>query len=109
MKTYSEFIQDALSVNEEYQDLTPEKEERVKKRVGELARDVQVQGERMKELKKKPFGGFRPRIKKEKEQIVKSARKKAKLVSNASDALIRTSTSRSAALQKRIQDLKNQS
>jgi hypothetical protein len=96
-------------VDEAYQDLTPEKEERVRNRVGELARDIQVQGARMKDLKKKPFGRFRPKVKKEKEEIVKSARKKANLVSNASDALIRTSTSRSATIQKRIQDLKNQS
>ena len=45
----------------------------------------------------------------EKEAILKSARKKQKLVQNASDALIRTSTSRSASIQKRIQDLKDQS
>ena len=41
--------------------------------------------------------------------ILESARKKQKLVQNASDALIRTSTSRSASIQKRIQDLKDRS
>lgn len=96
-------------VDEEYKDLTPEKEEKVKNRVGELARDIQVQGERMKDLKKKPFGKYRPKVKQEKEAILKSARKKQKLVQNASDALIRTSTSRSASIQKRIQDLKDRS
>lgn len=96
-------------LDEEYKDLTPEKEEKVKNRVGELARDIQVQGERMKDLKKKPFGKYRPKVKKEKEAIVKSARKKQKLVQNASDALIRTSISRSASIQKRIQDLKDRS
>jgi hypothetical protein len=96
-------------LDEEYKDLTPEKEERVKNRVGELARDIQVQSGRMKDLKKKPFGKYRPKVKQEKEAILKSARKKQKLVQNASDALIRTSTSRSASIQKRIQDLKDQS
>lgn len=60
----------------------------------------------MKELKKKPLGRFRPKVKKEKEEIVKSARKKAKQVRSASDALIDASISRSAKIQKRIQDLK---
>jgi len=96
-------------LDEEYKDLTPEKEERVKNRVGELARDIQVQSGRMKDLKKKPFGKYRPKVKQEKEAILKSTRKKQKLVQNASDALIRTSTSRSASIQKRIQDLKDQS
>jgi hypothetical protein len=96
-------------LDEEYKDLTPEKEERVKNRVGELVRDIQVQSGRMKDLKKKPFGKYRPKVKQEKEAILKSARKKQKLVQNASDALIRTSTSRSASIQKRIQDLKDQS
>jgi len=96
-------------LDEEYEDLTPEKEKKVKNRVGELARDIQVQGERMKDLKKKPFGKYRPKVKQEKEAIIKSARKKQKLVQNASDALIRTSTSRSASIQKRIQDLKDRS
>ena len=54
-------------VDEEYKDLTPEKEEKVKNRVGELARDIQVQSERMKDLNKKPFGKYRPKVKQEKE------------------------------------------
>jgi len=48
-------------------------------------------------------------VKKEKEAIVKSARKKAKQIRSASDALIDASTSRSASIQKRIQDLKGES
>jgi hypothetical protein len=98
-----------FEVREDFVPLTPEKEERVKKRVGELTRDIQVSGARMKELKKKPFGRFRPKVKQEKEAIVKSARKKAKQVRSASDALIDASTSRSAKIQKRIQDLKGES
>lgn len=98
-----------FEVREDFVPLTPEKEERVKQRVGELARDIQVSGARMKELKKKPFGRFRPKVKQEKEAIVKTAKKKAKQVRSASDALIDASTSRSAKIQKRIQDLKGES
>jgi hypothetical protein len=97
-----------FEVREDFVPLTPDKEEGVKKRVGELARDIQLQGARMKELKKKPLGRFRPKVKKEKEEIVKSARKKAKQVRSASDALIDASTSRSAKIQKRIEDLKGE-
>lgn len=93
-------------VYEEFKDLTPEKEERVKNRVGELFRDVQVQDVRMKELRKKPFGKYRPKVKKEKEAILKSMKKKQNLVQNASDALIRTDVSRKAKIVKRIHDIK---
>ena len=94
-------------VDEEFKDLTPEKEKRVTNRVGELARDLQVSAARMKELRKKPFAKYRPNVSREAQGIVKSARKKQKLVQNASDALIRTSISRSAALEKRRQELKD--
>jgi hypothetical protein len=93
-------------VYEEFKDLTPEKEERVKKRMGELARDIQVQGARMKELRNKPFVKYRPKVKQEMEAIVKSSRKKQNLVQNASDALIPTSADRSAKLLKRKEELK---
>lgn len=93
-------------VYEEFKDLTSEKEERVKNRMGELFRDVQVQDVRMKELRKKPFGKYRPEVKKEKEAILKSMKKKQKLVQNASDALITTSAGRSAKLLKRKEELK---
>lgn len=98
-----------FEVREDFVPLTPEKEERVEKRVGELARDIQVSGERMKKLKKKPLSRFRPKVKEEEEAIVKSVRKKAKQIRSASDALIDASTSRSASIQKRIQDLKGES
>ena len=91
---------------EEYKDLTPEKEERVKERVGELARGVQVKSARVKELRKKPFVKFRPKVKSEIQANIKSAKKDAKLVRNASDALIRTSVDRSAKIQKQIEDSK---
>ena len=100
-------IDEILNLIEEYKDLTPEKEERVKNRVGELARDIQVSGERMKELRAKPFAKHRRGIQKQAAEIIKNAKKKQNLVQNASDALIRTSTSRSAKIQKRIEDLKN--
>lgn len=113
-KTFSEFMTESYrhfvrQVDEDFVPLTPDKEKRVKQRVGELARDIQLQVARMKELKKKPLGRFRPKVKKEKKAIVKSARKKAKQVRSASDALIDASTSRSAKIQKRIQDLKGES
>lgn len=102
---YRHFVR---KVDEEFKDLTPEKEERVKNRMGELFRDVQVQDARMKELKKKPFGKYRPKVKKEKEAIVKSMKKKQKLVQNASDAVIRTGVSRQAKNRKRAEEIKQQ-
>lgn len=93
-------------LSEDFKDLTPDKEKRVKNRVGELARDIQVSGARMKDLNKKPFGKYRPKVKAEKESILKSARKKHKHVKNASDALVRTSISREAGIVKKMYDLK---
>jgi hypothetical protein len=50
-----EEILEVIELDEEYKDLTPEKEEKVKGRVGELARDIQLGAARVKELRKKPF------------------------------------------------------
>jgi hypothetical protein len=91
---------------EAYKDLTPEKEKRVKEKVGELARNVQLKSARVKDLRKKPFAKFRPGVKSEIKANIKSAKKDAKLVRNASDALTRTSIDRSAKMQKKIEDLK---
>jgi hypothetical protein len=102
---YRHFVR---KVDEEFKDLTPEKEERVKNRVGELFRDVQVQSARMEKLRKKPFAKYRPEVKKEMKTIVKSAKKKKQLVQNASDALIRTSVSRQAKNRKRAEEIKQQ-
>lgn len=102
---YRHFVR---KVDEEFKDLTPEKEERVKNRMGELFRDVQVNDARMKELRNKPFGKYRPKVKKKKEAIVKSSKKKQKLVQNASDALIRTQAGRNARTLRRIEDIKQQ-
>lgn len=102
---YRHFVR---KVDEEFKDLTPEKEERVKGRMGELFRDVQVQDARMKELKKKPFVKYRPKVKKEMVAIVKSMKKKQKLVQNASDAVIRTGVSRQAKNRKRAEEIKQQ-
>lgn len=85
---------------EEYKDLTPKKEKRVEKRVGELARNVQLKAARVKELRKKPLAKFRSGVKSEIKANVKSAKKDAKLVRNASDALIRTSVDRESKLMK---------
>lgn len=100
MKTYKDFILEA------FKDLTPEKEERVRNRVGELARNVQLKAARVKKLSKKPLAKFRPGVKSEITANIKSAKKDKKLVGNASDALIRTSIGRSARIQKKIEDLK---
>jgi hypothetical protein len=94
------------SIFEEFKDLTPEKESRVKNRVGELARDMEVSNARMNELKKKPLGKYRPKIKAEKEEIVSSARRKHNLIKNATDALIRTKVGRQASITKKIYDTK---
>lgn len=91
---------------EDFQDLTPDKEKRVKNRMGELTRDIQVLGARAKELRGKPLAKYRPGIKKDHSEIVKTAKKKANLARNAGDALIRTSTSRSAKIQHMINKLK---
>lgn len=100
-------ILEVIELDEEYKDLTPEKEERVKGRVGELARDIQVDAARVKELRNKPFARHRPGIQTQAAEIIKNAKKKQKLVQNASDALVRTSVNRSATIQKEIEDLKN--
>jgi hypothetical protein len=100
MKTYKDFIFEA------FKELTPEKEKKVKNRVGELVRRVQVNAASVKKLRKKPFANFRPKVKSEIEANIKSAKKGAKLVGNASDALIRTSVDRSAKMQNKIKDLK---
>lgn len=76
--------------------------------MGELFRDVQVQDARMKELKKKPFGKYSPKVKKEKVSILKSMKNKQKLVQNASDAVIRTGVSRQAKNRKRAEEIKQQ-
>jgi hypothetical protein len=93
-------------VKEEFRDLKPEQEQKVKKRVGELARTIQLHGARVKELDKKPFAKVRPGIRSQRKEIVSSAKKDANLLHNASNALIRTSVSRSAKQQKRIEDMK---
>lgn len=101
-----EEILEVIELDEEYKDLTPEKEERVKGRVGELARDIQVGAARVKELRSKPFAKHRPGIQKQAAELIKNVKKKHQLVQNASDALIRTSVSREAKGRKKIEDIK---
>jgi vacuolar-type H+-ATPase subunit H len=93
-------------VKEEFRDLKPEQEQKVEKRVGELARTIQLHRARVKELDQKPFAKVRPGIRSQRKKIVSSAKKDANLLHNASNALIRTSVSRSAKKQKRIEDMK---
>ncbi len=100
-------ILEIIEMDEGFVPLTPEKEKRVQNRVGELARDIQVDAARVKELRSKPFAKHRPGIQKQAAEIIKNAKKKQQLVRNASDALIDASTTRSAKIQKRIEDEKN--
>jgi hypothetical protein len=93
-------------VKEEFRDLKPEQEQKVEKRVGELARTIQLHRARVKELDQKPFAKVRPGIRSQRKEIVNSANKDANLLYKASNALIRTSVSRSAKKQKRIEDMK---
>jgi hypothetical protein len=101
-----EEILEVMELEEEFKDLTPEKEKRVQNRVGELARDIQLGAARVKELRNKPFARHRPGVQKQAAEIIKNVKNKHNLVQNASDALIRTSTSRSAKIQKEIEDRK---
>ena len=100
-------ILEIIEMDEGFVPLTPEKEKRVQNRVGELARDIQLDAARVKELRSKPFAKHRPGIQKQAAEIIKNAKKKQQLVRNASDALIDASTTRSAKIQKRIEDEKN--
>lgn len=95
-------------MHEEFVPLTPEKEEIVKNRVGQLARNIQLRGAKVKELRSKPFAKFRPGIKKEILSNVTSAKKEAGFVTNASNALIRSSVDREASARSKINKLKNQ-
>lgn len=102
-----EEILEVIGIDEGFKPLTPEKEKKVEKRVGELARDVQLSAARMKELRNKPFARHRPGIRRQAAEIIKNAKKKQQLVRNASDALIDASVTRSAKIQKEIEDRKN--
>lgn len=92
--------------NEDFKDLTPEKEKRVKNRMGELARDIQLNFARSKELDKEPLSKFRPGIQKQKSAIAKNVRKKLKLFQNARDAVVPTSVGRQASIQYKINQLR---
>jgi len=100
-------ILEVIEMDEGFKPLTPEKEARVQNRVGELARDIQLSAARVKELRNKPFAKHRPGIRKKAAEILKNAKKKQQLVRNASDALIDASVTRSANIQKQIEDGKN--
>lgn len=95
-------------MHEEFVPLTSEKEKRVQARVGELARNIQLRGAKVKELKSRPLARFRPGIKKDIASNVTSAKKEVGLVGKASDALIRSSVDREASARYKINKLKNQ-
>lgn len=96
-----------LDVYEGFIPLTPDKEKRVQNRVGELVRDIQVSAENVKSLRKKPFAKFRPKVIEKMTSNVSTAKKKQKLVQNASDALIRSSIDRQAAIKSKINKIKD--
>ena len=101
-------IEAYLGVYEEFVPLTPDKEEKVKKRVGELFRDIQVSAGNVKSLRKKPLAKFRPGVKKQISSNISTAKRKGNLVLNANDALIRSSVDREASARSKINQLKNQ-
>lgn len=96
-----------LDVYEGFVPLTPDKEKRVQNRVGELFRDIQVSAENVKSLRKKPFAKFRPKVKEKMASNISTAKKKQKLVQNASDALIRSSIDREATIKSKINKIKD--
>jgi hypothetical protein len=97
-----------LGVYEEFVPLTPDKEEKVKERVGELFRDIQLSSGNVKSLRKKPLAKFRPKVKNQISSNISTAKRKGKLVLNANDALIRSSVDREASARSKINQLKNQ-
>lgn len=96
-----------LDVYEGFVPLTPDKEKRVQNRVGELVRDIQVSAGNVKSLRKKPFVKFRPKVKEKIASNINTAKKKQKLVQNASDALIRSSIDREATIKSKINKIKD--
>lgn len=90
---------------EDFKPLTSKKEGRVKERLGDLAREVQELGANYNELGREPLAKFRPGIKKRRQKIANTIRKKARLSQNAADALTNTSISRSANIEFRRQEL----
>lgn len=102
-----ELIEAYLGIYEEFKPLTPDKEERVQNRVGELAREIQVSAGNVRSLRKKPFAKFRPEVKKQISSNISTAKRKQNLVQNASDSLIRTSVDREASTRSKINQLKN--
>lgn len=95
-------IEAYLGVYEEFVPLTPAKEKKVKERVGELFRDVQVSAGNVKSLRKKPLAKFRPGVKKQISSNISTAKRKGNLVLNANDALIRSSVDREASARFKI-------
>lgn len=101
-----EWVNDILK--EEFKDLTPDKEKRVRERMHGFFTDMQDKSKRMEALRKIPFGKYRPKVREEKAKIVRSATKTTKLMQNATDAVGRTIASRQAKQLRRMEDLKQQ-
>lgn len=93
---------------EGFKELDDHKAELVSGRHAQLASDILKNRDEVKRLSKKPFAKYRPDIKKRMRDIVSQAKHKHKLAQNASDALIKTSASKSAKIAKKIEDIKKQ-
>lgn len=102
---YRHFVR---KVDEEFKDLTPEKEQRVMRRMGELAKDVLDSHEKAIKLRNKPFAKHRPGVRRMATELLKNAKKKQRLAQNATDAISRTDASRRATNIHKQNQLKQQ-
>ena len=82
--------EELIELVEGFKPLDHEKEGLVHNKLDHLQRDMQVSHARIKELKRKPFSKFRPKVQAELQSVAKSALKKGNLAKNAATALIRT-------------------
>jgi hypothetical protein len=103
-------LQEAYSsiYTEEFKELDDYKTELVQGRHAQLASDILKNRDEVRRLSKKPFAKYRPGIKRKMRELVSQSKHKHKLAQNASDALIRTSVSKSAKISKKIEDLKKE-
>ena len=93
---------------EGFKELDDNKSELVRSKHSQIASDILKNRDEIKRLSKKPFAKYRPGIKRRIRDIVSQTKHKHKLAQNASDALIRTSVSKSAKISKKIEDLKKE-
>jgi len=95
-------------VREGFKDLTPEKEERVRTRMGELLQGTLNAHDEVMKLKNKPFARYRPGVRRRATKLRQDARKIRQFAQNATDALSRTDASRRASIIHQQNQLKQQ-